>query len=407
MAAFLHALLFLLVLLYALFKTFSLSLDEPDAFVRVKLLSQWELEEGKALARVRVLESELEQLEGLKGLLILYGYPPGGRVLELFASVRLNRGSLVLSAPAYEAESVDYEPSLRDRLLARVEEALRDEELAGLAKAFLLGEERKNLPLSLQSSFLKTGLVHLLVVSGLHVGILYSFFAAVLPRVPGALAGAAAAALYGFFLVPPNPPALRATIMLILYALTVASYRRYCPLCALFFSGSVLLALFPQFSVSFSFWLSFLAVAYLIAVFKDVELTAVRAAFLASFAAFTGVTPLLAALTAVAPATLLLSPLLTPVVYLYALLGMLNLVTFFSFKPLVGLFELAGLLFARSVEALSGWAPLFLVKLSVAEGFVLSSAGLALLLLQRSLKGKLAVLLVLNAYLFTKILLGR
>jgi len=108
--------------------------------------------------------------------------------------------------------------------MKKLEEGIKETHLGAIALTFIFGEERENLPLEVEEVFLKTGLIHVLVVSGLHVGFVFLFLYKLFPRVVSP------------FLVPPNPPAIRLSLMLLFYALSLIFYRRYCSLCTLFFS---------------------------------------------------------------------------------------------------------------------------------------------------------------------------
>jgi len=396
-----HLFAFLAVLTFALFKGYSENLS-GKALLEVRITGQWEVEEGRSVSLVRVERSSLRELEGRNGVLFLWGSPPKGERFRLEGEVKLKGGKLFLYAHRSKLKRLPPPRDLRSKLLRRLREELENEELRAMAEAFLLGESRRNLPLSLEGTFLKTGLVHLLVVSGLHVGLLYGFFSFFLPPRLGASAGALAVLFYGLFLVPPNPPALRATLMLLGYALSLLSYRRYCSLCSLFFSGTFLLLLFPHFSLSYSFWLSFFAVLYILLTLRGVELSGFKGAFLASLSAFTGVSPLVGSFSFVSPASILLTPLLTPLLLAYAFFSMLSLVSFFYLKPALWLSEALGLLMIKVLSLVEPYAPTLLLKLESWEGFALSSLGAFGLLLAKTLKGRLAVLLLLNLYLLLR-----
>lgn len=140
---------------------------------------------------------------------------------------------------------------------------------AAVLQAMLIGE-RRALTDQTQSEFQRTGVYHVLVVSGLHVGVIAWALFSVLrlagaPRalcwIPAASAAAAYAALVG-----STTPALRAAAMLALYTCAALLYRRRSALnvtaaAALFFVVADPEALFDA-----SFQLSFLAVALIAAV---------------------------------------------------------------------------------------------------------------------------------------------
>lgn len=140
---------------------------------------------------------------------------------------------------------------------------------AGLASAVLLGA-REQLDDELEDQFLVTGTVHILSISGLHVGILaYVLFkllrTGLLPRGP-ALAAVALCTLGYTLLTDAEPPAVRATVLV--GAVCAATYfgRAALGLNSLALAAIVVLAINPADLFRTGTQLSFLSVAALIAV---------------------------------------------------------------------------------------------------------------------------------------------
>ena len=149
-----------------------------------------------------------------------------------------------------------------DRLLWRCIDARR----AALASALLLGV-REELDDETNSSFAKTGTIHLLSISGLHVGILSMFLFAVLRlgfigrRL--ALSGVALVTLAYALVIAAEPAAVRATFMVLLVCLAMYRRRRWLPLNLLAGAALVVLILNPCDLFRIGPQLSFLAVAAL------------------------------------------------------------------------------------------------------------------------------------------------
>lgn len=107
------------------------------------------------------------------------------------------------------------------RFRARAERVLWDslaQERAGLAAALLLGS-REQLEDDVEEAFVKTGTMHLLAISGLHLGILAGFFWFWLnvfgvPRRPAAIAVAVLVVGYAL-LIESRPPVIRATLLVL------------------------------------------------------------------------------------------------------------------------------------------------------------------------------------------------
>ncbi|MBK8206570.1 MAG: ComEC/Rec2 family competence protein [Planctomycetes bacterium] len=134
---------------------------------------------------------------------------------------------------------------------------------AAILGATLLGE-RGNLSHDQRAKFVRSGTVHLLVVSGLHVGLLAGavvLFLRILglePRKAWAI-GAAIAVVY-LFVTGLQPSVLRATVMLVVYALGRVLSRRPDALNVLGASALVSLAISPRDVAELGFQLSYLSV---------------------------------------------------------------------------------------------------------------------------------------------------
>jgi len=137
----------------------------------------------------------------------------------------------------------------------------------GLASAILLGE-RAHVDDQLQDAFLETGTIHLMAISGLHVGILAAtlFFLlrlGLLPRDWALLSVCAATVLYAL-LVGGRPPVVRATILVVVLCLGMSLGRRGLGFNSLAAAALVVLALNPADLFRVGSQLSFLAVGVLI-----------------------------------------------------------------------------------------------------------------------------------------------
>jgi competence protein ComEC len=149
-----------------------------------------------------------------------------------------------------------------ERLLRESIDARR----AALASAVLLGV-REELDDETNSSFAKTGTIHLLSISGLHVGILSMFLFGVL-RLGfigrrAALAGVAIVTVAYALVIAAEPPAVRATIVVLLVCLALAGRRRWQPSNLLAGAALVVLAMNPCDLFRVGPQLSFLAVVAL------------------------------------------------------------------------------------------------------------------------------------------------
>ena len=135
---------------------------------------------------------------------------------------------------------------------------------AAVVRAMLLGD-RSFLDTEQVEAFQQTGAYHILVLSGLQVGVLAALLLWLTRRLRlPALAGIALtiAALWGYAgIVEDQPPILRAVWMATIYLLAFCLFRRTHVLNALGLAALILLAVRPSDVSDASFLLSFLAVA--------------------------------------------------------------------------------------------------------------------------------------------------
>lgn len=138
---------------------------------------------------------------------------------------------------------------------------------APLAAALLLGS-RESLPREEADDFLVTGTVHILSISGLHVGLLALALAACLraarvPRQPALVCVAACIAIY-MLVVRAETPVVRATLLVWLTCFGSLWARRSAAINALATAAIVILACRPGDVVSAGAQLSFLSTAVLV-----------------------------------------------------------------------------------------------------------------------------------------------
>lgn len=155
--------------------------------------------------------------------------------------------------------------SLRARAFAQIQSKLQrlDPPVAALMGALLLGR-REELELYLYEQFRTSGSLHLLALSGLHLGILYLLLSLALRflrdgRLRRLVAGAL---LLGYvFLVGWRPSLERAAVMLLTAAVGYSLDREIQSLNLLGLAAAVLMLVHPHYAFDLSFQLSFLSLA--------------------------------------------------------------------------------------------------------------------------------------------------
>lgn len=134
------------------------------------------------------------------------------------------------------------------------------------AEALLLGN-RGHLTPDLQRDFIASGTMHLLAISGLHVGILYVFLLRVLnlmlvPRTRSLILAGTICVLY-CFLTDLCPSVMRATLFIVLHILGQILYRDIRMGSLIGVTTMILVLLDPAIAFDVGAWLSFLAVGAL------------------------------------------------------------------------------------------------------------------------------------------------
>ncbi|HVP20119.1 MAG TPA: ComEC/Rec2 family competence protein [Spirochaetia bacterium] len=181
---------------------------------------------------------------------------PGSGAAESFTSW-VERGELTrggYSSPAWSARA-----AVRDWVHRAISRA--GYPASALMEALLIGS-REDVPADLYDGFRKTGSLHILALSGLHVAVLYALLVALLgflrDRLPKLLIATGFLVFYqviaGFM-----PSLLRATIMIIVGGVGLLLDRDAEPINLLAISGILVLLAIPQEAFSLSFQLSYLA----------------------------------------------------------------------------------------------------------------------------------------------------
>ncbi|MCC7501588.1 MAG: ComEC/Rec2 family competence protein [Flavobacteriales bacterium] len=165
---------------------------------------------------------------------------------------------------------------MRNATLQWIEASGLDREDRGMVKALLLGI-RDELDADQKQAFARSGTIHVLAVSGMHVGLVYAVFMALLGwwgRKKGARLVRGSLVLlflWGYAgLTGWSPSVMRATIMFTLFTISEMSGRQGEPLNTLFGAAFVLLIWDPLMLFQLSFQLSFLAVLGILLFYKPI-----------------------------------------------------------------------------------------------------------------------------------------
>jgi competence protein ComEC len=182
----------------------------------------------------------------------------------------LRNPALLQVLPGARPSLSHYIARIRGTLLNELDMMLAPaDDRRAIARAMLLGD-RSFLDSEQAESFRETGAFHVLVVAGLHVGVLaaFLFWAGKKLRLPMpavTLLTIAALCLY-LGIVEDRPPILRAALMATIYLLAGILYRRTALLNAVGLAAVLILLLRPSEISQASFQLSFLAAAIIAAI---------------------------------------------------------------------------------------------------------------------------------------------
>jgi competence protein ComEC len=325
----------------------SLPLEEITAFEGITLADSRKISGGSSLhtiaLKVVISTDARADARGRAAVFDESGsvYALGERLL-IWGGLRRNR-----ETPAEQFVSSTREiviqgnPSavLRFRAAARRKLDLHVERLgypaSSLFRALFLGM-REDMPPEVSSGFEKTGTLHILALSGLHVGIVsLLIFLLLRPIASPWIKWAAVLILLGFylFLAGPKPSLLRASLFLLLYGISRLLDRDWHPLNILGLTLLLCLLIDPGSAFQLSFQLSFLAMFGILTVGK-------AAAFLLepyvprfiniplcySFGAQIAVLPISVVTFGVFyPAGIVVTPLLLPLVTVFLWLGIVCL----------------------------------------------------------------------------------
>ena len=181
--------------------------------------------------------------------------------IDLTATLR--NPALMQTLPGPAPKLSHYLARLRGRLLNDLDAMLSpNDDRVAIARAMLLGD-RSFLDSQQAESFRETGAFHVLVVAGLHVGVLgaFLFWAGKKLRLPIAARSITTIAALGFYvaIIEDRPPIIRAALMAAIYLLARMLFRRVALLNAVSLAATVILLLRPSEIAQASFQLSFLA----------------------------------------------------------------------------------------------------------------------------------------------------
>ncbi len=245
----------------------------------------------------------------------------------------------------------------RRELIERYFEKALSYESYSLGKALIFGDRDEISP-EIKEAFIRTGLIHILAISGFHVAIfliILSFFLSFFPRKVKRIFPLFFLPIYGF-LTGFNIPVLRAVFMAFLYFLGRLFSFKVDVLLVLFWVGFIFLLLSPEALFSASFQLSFMATLGIILFVRGLSaekklFNLFILPFLISLVATLYTAPILVFnFGGFSLSGIIFTPLLVPIIYLYLVFSTFNLFTAFSITPVIWIMDYIGDFFLRMVQ---------------------------------------------------------
>ncbi len=234
-----------------------------------------------------------------------------------------------------------------------------DKELYSLGLALIFGE-KGFLDRETKSTFIDSGLTHLLAISGLHVAMLISivfFIFSPLGKRSVHLISVLILSVYPLF-TGLHIPVLRASVMGIMYILSRLRYVSVNSMNILFFVAFIVILISPDSLFSPSFQLSFIAVFGILVSIRYTNFDGksrfwkiVYPAFMISIVAVLFTLPVVIYhFGKFSPVSVVSTPFSILFLYPYLFFSVINLFTFFSFEPFVLIMNQFGKLFIKTAE---------------------------------------------------------
>ncbi len=293
----------------------------------------------------------------------------------------------------------------REKLISNYRDNTLDKFAFSIGNSLLFGD-KSFLPKDFKEALYNTGLAHLFSISGMHVAILFTFVVVLILRFNRKVAYILASTFTVFYALISGLhfPVVRASGMAVLYSYGKFKNLKVDMLNLLFFVAFMSVLIYPYSLFSISFQLSFMAVLGIILFWRQLKFEIsnkifdyiVKSYLTSLFATFFTAPLLLYFFKKLSLLSLLFTTPLLILLYPYLVLGFLNMTTFFSFTPLVKLFDFLGeilgkiILYIGDIHVLSGST-----QLSVYTVVIFYVGAILALLLQFNPILKLSVLICL------------
>ncbi len=229
--------------------------------------------------------------------------------------------------------------SLKEALKNRFKKTTDNDWSKDIGLALLFGEGSKALPEDLLTSFSVNSLIFLLIMSGIHMDMIFRSLSNMLFGEHKEVFALVLLLLYVGIFMEHGAPIIRAVSYLAVGVLLKALYRYINPIKQFFVSGIMSLLFNISFYKSVGFWLSMVITFYILIYLKNIEIPKSFAGkiILSSELSFVAILSSMFIVSKLGPVSFLavfVVPFLLMVVEIYLVLGLLNILTMFSLPVL-------------------------------------------------------------------------
>ncbi|MDR0977838.1 MAG: ComEC family competence protein [Endomicrobium sp.] len=288
----------------------------------------------------------------------------------------LSRNSIYVVLNVFSFEYIKSEPdkiksfALKSRAdTAGIFDAYFEKSCADVLKSLILGD-KSSLSQSVKNDFINSGVIHILVVSGLHVGFISLIVVFILKflglSLKKSLLLSIPAVFFYVIMTGANPPALRAAVMLSCIFISLALDREPLIYNSLAFSALSILVFKPQYLFTASFQMSYGAAIGLVYFYRDISsiFKNIKIRIIKFFCSVLSV-------------TLAVQIILMPVcMYYFGRISIISFITNILIVPLAGIILYSGVIFCISAFISKNIAAFISMPVSIILKFVLSTTNI-------------------------------
>ncbi len=249
--------------------------------------------------------------------------------------IKVKNGVVKTSPDFLEIAKSQKIKSLKDFLKNKFKRTTSNDWSKDIGLALLFGEGTKALPEDLLTAFSVNSLIFLLIMSGIHIDILFKNLSKIFIGEHSEVFGFFILLIYVSIFMEHGAPIVRAMSFLGVNVILKALYRYISPIRLFFVSGIITLLFNMSFYKNVGFWLSMIITFFIILYIENVEiplsfLRKILFSMEVSLIAIVSSLPIVSKLGPISIEAVLIIPFLLLIVEIYLVFGLLNIITLFS-----------------------------------------------------------------------------